>query len=373
MPGPVTLIGLGLLLTGAGAGFGSASLFVPGVGLSLLVVGLTLWVRLAASVLQIQRAPGPATLIEGENYPLHIEISTGFLPQPGAEISDPLLPSPATLAPGRKELEMEVPVHGRGRCPLKQCEVRLTDPLGIHSASKSVPINGEVLVLPRTEPVEVDRGRGGAGIAEMAGAAIASPATRIEASAVEFEIDGLRPYREGSPASRIHWPTVARTGEMIERRLIAGSCSAPFIVLDASRPVSESALDSAVRAAASLCVFFAAAGGCSLLLPGENRPLDVDSALSRWPNIHARLALVESGTSLRGAARFPRTGPVLWVSANRASEASAELRKLKAARHVLVSPGPLAQIPVAFSVAGCHGQALAALRGRVSLSAGAAA
>ena len=99
MPGPVTLIGLGALLIGAGAGFGSASLFVPGVGIIVLVVGLTLWVRIAASVLRIERAPGPATLIEGEPYPLRVEVSTGLLPQPGAEISDPLLPSPAPWRP----------------------------------------------------------------------------------------------------------------------------------------------------------------------------------------------------------------------------------------------------------------------------------
>ena len=51
-------------------------------------------------------------------------------------------------------------------------------------------------------------------------------------------MDGLRPYRPGSPASRIHWRTVARSGEMYEKRFVAGADAAPLIVLDPTSPAA---------------------------------------------------------------------------------------------------------------------------------------
>ena len=117
---------------------------------------------------------------------------------------------------------------------------------------------------------------------------------RLDASMAELEIDGLRPYREGTSASRIHWPTVARRGEMLERRLVAELDSAPLIVLDPSGE-DEEGLDKAVRAAGSLCVHLGHAGGCAILLPGERRPVEIGHDLAGWATVHARLALVESG------------------------------------------------------------------------------
>ena len=81
---------------------------------------------------------------------------------------------------------------------------------------------------------------------------------------------------------------------MLERRLTADGDSAPLVVLDASAPPSEEALDMAVRAAASLCLHLARRGGCALLLPGDRRPLFVAPDLAAWPAAHARLAVVEA-------------------------------------------------------------------------------
>ena len=105
----------------------------------------------------------------------------------------------------------------------------------------------------------------------------------LDGSAAELDLDGLRPYREGTPASRIHWPAVARSGEMLERRLTADADSAPLVVLDAPRPPSEEALDMAVRAAASLCVHLARRRACALLLPGDRRPTALAPDLAAWP------------------------------------------------------------------------------------------
>ena len=41
------------------------------------------------------------------------------------------------------------------------------------------------------------------------------------AGAGATEVDSLAPHRPGAPASRIHWPTVARTTMLMERRMVA--------------------------------------------------------------------------------------------------------------------------------------------------------
>src|SRR5207253_4924794 len=128
----------------------------------------------------------------------------------------------------------------------------------------------------------------------------------LTADVAEIELDSLRPYRQGAPASRIHWPTTARTGETMERHLVSDADSRPLVVVDSRGAQGEEALDAAVRAAASLCVHLARQGGAALLLPGERRAADVDRELRAWPSLHARLALVEAGGPAPTAARLER-------------------------------------------------------------------
>ena len=178
---------------------------------------------------------------------------------------------------------------------------------------------------------------------------------RLHASMAELEIDGLRPYREGAPASRIHWPTVARRGEMLERRLVAELDAAPLIVVDPSAPSGEEGLDKAVRAAASVCVHLAQAGGCAILLPGDRRPIEIGHDLHGWPAVHARLALVETGAPPPAASLGPRGGAVIWVTGADLRRAPRALERLPAGARVVVSPSALPGVRPLFEVAGCTG------------------
>ena len=155
-------------------------------------------------------------------------------------------------------------------------------------------------MLPRIEPVTAPGGSG-AGAGDHGGQGIDAGVLgrRLDASLAELEIDGLRPYREGAPASRIHWLSVARRGEMLERRLVAELDSAPLIVVDPSAPSGEEGLDKAVRAAASLCVHLAREGGCAVLLARG-------AAAHRDRTRHGRLAR---------RARAPRPGRVRLAAA----------------------------------------------------------
>ena len=90
--------------------------------------------------------------------------------------------------------------------------------------------------------------------------------------------------------------------------------SAPLIVLDPSNPASEDALDMAVRAAASLCVWLARKDGCAVPAPGDRRPIEIGHDLGAWPAVHARLALVEEGQAPAAGVLGPRGGAVIWVT-----------------------------------------------------------
>jgi uncharacterized protein (DUF58 family) len=247
----------------------------------------------------------------------------------------------------------------RGRRVLPPVRLVIADPLGL--AVREVAARqgeDEVLVLPRIEPVGAphdgrqDDRKGAAG---------------RPAAAAEIDLDGLRPLRSGTPASRIYWPAVARGQDALERRLAAEGDSRPLVVLDPRGAASEEDLDAAVRAAASLAVHLARTGGCALLVPGERRPAPLDATLAGWPHLHARLAVVDGRGRPQLAALTGRRGDVLYVSARVRRDVPRALGGVAGAA-TLVVPGALPGRRAAFAVAGCHGYALGRARsgGRVA-------
>jgi uncharacterized protein (DUF58 family) len=365
---PVATALLGVALCVAAATFDTASLYVPGVALVAIAVGATAWVLLSAAGATIERRPGPHTVLEEEPYPLRIEVSSGVLPPPGGELVEPLLGWPVPIA-GRwsRRVRINVRFSRRGRRVLEPGRLVIRDPLRLISRVIVGGGRDEVLVLPRIEPVTAPGG-GGAGAGRHGGMGV-DPGVlgrRLDASMAELEIDGLRPYREGAPASRIHWPSVARTGEMLERRLTAELDSAPLIVVDPSAPSGLEGLDKAIRAAASLCVDLARAGGCAILLPGDRRPIEIGHDMGAWPTVHVRLALVEQGAPPTAAALGPRGGALIWVTGADLASAPRALARVPAGARILVSPRALPRVRPLFEVAECTGCLVERARGRVA-------
>jgi uncharacterized protein (DUF58 family) len=174
------------------------------------------------------------------------------------------------------------------------------------------------------------------------------------------EVDGLRPYRVGTPASRIHWPALARGAGLLERRLQADGDSRPLVVLDARCSGPPEHLDACVRAAASLVLELSRQGGCSLLLPGERRPIDVDHELATWPAAHVRLAMVEpvGDRQAPALAAGARRGRLFYVSASPVDRLPARLTGSCNGLGVIVLPIELStahSTPPAFEVTGCRG------------------
>ena len=348
----------GLLLVITAAAFDSPSLYVPGSAFVLLGVAAAAWVALAAHGAGLTRELDARAIEEEEPLPVRLELRRGVLPPPGGEVVEPLLDHPLpAFGQGTRRVRIEVRFARRGRRWLEPTRLRIRDPLGL--AERNVYADpAELLVLPRIEaPTSAgDRTSGGHGV-QTDGSALA-------VQGAELELDSLRPYREGAPASRIHWPTVARSGVMMERRLVADADSRPLVVLDSRRPASEEALDAAVRAAASLTVHLARSGGCSLLLPGDRRPTEIDPELRSWPQQHVRLALIGEVDSAPFAGRLERLGAILWVTAMAAAAPPPGLARAAAGARYLVTPEAIEGRPAAFAVAGCNAYRIGARAGR---------
>ena len=317
----------------------------------------------------VARTVSARRTIEEQPIVIDLLVSGGRLPVPSGLIEDALLPTPALMAAGRHRTEVHISARfaRRGRKVLPAPRIVVSDPFGLATRVVTSDERAELLVLPRLEPVVTPPGEGdGSGLAARRGR---------PSIAAEVDLDGLRPYRPGAPASRIFWQGLARGGELMERRLRSDGDTRPLIVLDPRRPEREEDLDAAVRAAASLCVHLARAGGCALLLPGDRRPTVVESTLIGWPHLHVRLALVSdrTGPSLAGLAT--RRGPLLYVAAHRPARPPRALGHAVGGGRYLVVPGGdglsaavqrldrrVAGRRTAFTVAGCTGYELSGSR-----------
>ncbi|HTP20880.1 MAG TPA: DUF58 domain-containing protein [Solirubrobacteraceae bacterium] len=355
----VVVAGLALILVALL--FDAAPLFVPGIAITLLGAVAPLWVALAAQGATIERMLDSERVIEDEPIEATIEVRRGPWGLPGATVVDPLagepvsIRSPMSLVSGASSASVRIIVSfpRRGIRRIDPPALVISDALELARVvrqSPSPPL--ELLVLPRTERVKWVAGAG----EKWRRATGAAPLEPFGAT----EVDGLRPYRQGTPASRIHWPALARGAGLLERRLRADTETRPLVVLDARCDGPLEHLDAAVRAAASLVLELGTRTGCGLLLPGEFRPLEVERDLIAWPVAHARLALIEGGPDTRapGLAPGARSAQVLYVAATPQARLPAGLAGAGVRAAILVVPKALAthsRQKASFEVAGCLG------------------
>src|SRR5215470_9306378 len=300
--------GLGILLLLVAGTFDAEPLYVTGAALLLLGAGAALWIGLGGLGVTLHRELTARSVIEEQPLQVRIHAKAGKLPLPPGWIDEPLLPEPVRLPAGRRDarVRIEVTFGRRGRRRLPPPALVLRDPFGLAQRVIGGPATDEVLVLPRIHPITVNAGGGDATPAHARASLLA---------AAETELDGLRPHREGTPASRIHWPAYARGAGLMERKLISEADSRPLVVLDPRTPATPEALDAAVRAVASLTVHFAKRSGVSLLLPGDRRAHVIEKDLVAWPAAHVRLALLDESTGPSLVAAQNRRGLVVLVAA----------------------------------------------------------
>lgn len=371
----VALAGLGLILIALL--FDASPLFVPAVALILMGLAAPAWVWTSASGARAERHLQAERVVEDQPLEATIEVRRSHLGLPGAEVVDPFtgsrleLGGPLSPFTGGQVANVRVVTRfpRRGLQRLAPPSLVVRDPLDLARVERtSAAASQQLLVLPRTERVRWLSSSRGRRFELPEGD---SPAEAFAA----VDVDGLRPYRPGTPASRIHWPAVARGAGLIERRLKADGDSRPLVVLDARGSGPPELLDAAVRAAASLTLEFARSGGCGLLLGGEQRVTRVDRELITWPAAYARLAMVQGGPLARAPALGPaggRLGAMVYVAANPVERTIALLANAGRGAIVLVvpvrslvagrPPGLRGAMHATLDVSGCRGFVLGARR-----------
>ncbi len=354
-PAAVTA-GIGTVLLVAAALFDAESLYVPGTAFVLLGAAAAAWVHAGTAGLRVERALTALTVMEDQPVDVRLVVRAGLTPLPTGVLEDDLLPAPVPLALGERTMALRIHASFARRGPrtLAPPRVVVRDPFSLASRSVTAGPPVELLVLPRIHPVTAPPG--------AADGSILSPRAGRPRMAAEFELDGLRPHRPGSPASRIHWSVFARTDELWERKLLADADSRPLVVLDprcAEGDAGQDGLDAAVRAVASLAVALAGQGGCGLLLPGDRRPFALEAGLTGWPRAHVRLAHVRDQGPPSSSGLAGRAGPVVYVSARPVTRTPRALQGGSGGLRILVVPGPQpAGRRALFAVAGCTGYAL---------------
>jgi uncharacterized protein (DUF58 family) len=361
MKAAASIVLAGLFLILAAFTFDSSVLFVPGVSLTLLGALVPAWIWLATRGASAVRTLDADSVVEDQPLEARIQVRCGRLGLPGAEVIDPLAAGAVaiggmlpTAAEGRlADMRLIARFPRRGRHRFEAPALVISDPLGLVRIGRegSPPVQ-ELLVLPRTERLRwIER----AADARPVGALGRTPEALAAA-----EVDGLRPYRVGTPASRIHWPALARGQGLLERRMRAERDSGPLVVIDARTSGPLTHVDAAVRAAASITLEVARRGGCELLMAPDRRPIHVAPDLGAWPGAHARLALLEGGPDAPAPilGSRPRVGPVYYVAAQRIERVPAALARNVHRAVVLVVPAELAEgigHSASFEVAGCLG------------------
>jgi uncharacterized protein (DUF58 family) len=276
------LLGIALLLTAAL--LGSVALFAFALGLQALVTGCLVATAIGARRVRIERTVVEAEVLEGRPIALRFRVRRlGALPV-HVEVR------------GEDGCWQRLGPDAVRRCTIERpgahligaSAVRVRDDLGLFaSARREAGDPAVVLVLPAPAGDGIQMAPPGA---DPGG---------------DPEPDGLQPYLRGTPAGRIHWPSVARAGEWQERRVITAPRGMPLVVVDLSGDPADGAVDWTLRAAAGQIHGLARAGGCRVLLPGERLPIAVENLAEGWPAMHRRLAGLRGGVGRAAAAAAP--------------------------------------------------------------------
>lgn len=275
------------LIIAAGA-LPSGALFALAVGVIVTVAGAGATVLLAGRRLTVRRAVLEHEVREDQPIRLRFDVGLpGWLParlevRTGRHTWVPLAEGGGVV---------ELPLGRRGTFLLDASRLRLSDALGIFRRGLAAGEPEPVLVLP----------------VPATGTGVALPPGTF---ADEDEPDGLRPYRPGTPVSRIHWASLAHGRGLHERRMAAPPTGLPLVIVDTSGTTDPRALDWVARAAAGCVLRLSRRGGCEVLLPGDRSPTAVADS-GAWQAVHRRLARLDGaqagGVQRHGTAvvRYP--------------------------------------------------------------------
>ena len=203
-----------------------------------------------------------------------------------------------------RQVEYAVRSHLRGRHPLGPLTVVLRDPFGLTNRFAEVGATGDIVVLPRIDPLVGGRPPGNG---------VGAEGEIPFMVALHGEDDqSIREYRDGDDLRRIHWPATARTGDLMVRQEDRPARRRAMILLDPRAGAHQghgasSSFEWAVSAAASVVTHLAGLGYATHLICSETVH-DGQAAMTTDAD-HALDVLAEAETGPRRRARPSWSGP----------------------------------------------------------------
>lgn len=234
--------------------FGVAELFTLGaVALVLPLLALT-WVRRPAPDLRADRTVHPRRVHLGGPSRVELQVANcSDRRSPVLQLHDPVQGTVgarvalAPMAPGEvQEAGYRLPTDRRGLLHIGPLRAEVRDPFGL--ACRRVPVS-EAATLTVLPAVDLLPGvpMGGGPDDPLAGQA------RRATGGGADDIATLRPYVVGDDLRRVHWPSTARTGDLLVRQEDARWQGHVTVVLDTRADhIDAAAFEPAVSAAASV-------------------------------------------------------------------------------------------------------------------------
>ena len=236
---------------------GTPDVHMVSVGLLALVPLAALLVRFMRHDLSAVRRLSTRRAFPGTRIRVEIEVRNGGKRRTAMLLVEDRVPSSlgplargvlGEIRPGaRQQVRYELTPRARGRYRLGPLSVLVADPFDLVRKRIEFDVRHDVVVFPEIESISTGRPAtplGGSGEAST---------RQLFRAAEEFYT--MRAYEEGDDLRRIHWPSVARTGELMIRQDESSHRAAAAVFLDnrsSGLGGSGPAFERAVSAAASI-------------------------------------------------------------------------------------------------------------------------
>ncbi|MGA7097285.1 MAG: DUF58 domain-containing protein [Acidimicrobiia bacterium] len=291
------LSGAGLALLFLWYALGEAELLLTALFLLLAQLVALAYVRLRRPVLVVNRRLGSSTVHDGDTTNVTLLVdnpsrhSAGYL-----TIEDDVNElGVATFEVAKMKrgesttATYRVTCRPRGVYRVGPTVVRATDPLGLAETNVGTGPVDRIVVYPAVEELT--------GFPIVRGQDPAMQASRPEhARRGGEDFYTLREYQRGDDLRRVHWPSSAKTDELMIRQLETPWQSRALVLLDVRSGSYESsaAFERAVSGAATIVTHLIGSGFDADLWAGDAEPIDA----ARYASAMERLALVQPDPSI---------------------------------------------------------------------------
>jgi uncharacterized protein (DUF58 family) len=275
------VLGGGTMLWLASRLIGSPDLHMVAVALIVLVPLAGLLVRVTRHDLTATRRLSARRVFPGTRIGVDLEIHNEGRRRTSLLLLEDRLPAalgrPARAAAadvppdGRRSVAYRLTARGRGRYPIGPLAVWVGDPFDLVRHRIEFPDRHDLVVYPEVEDL------GTHPLAAPAGGAGDSSTRQLFRAGDEFYT--MRHYEVGDDLRRIHWPSVARTGELMIRQDEAVRRAQAALLVDTRATAFgeyRAAFERAVSVTASVGVHYLRAGFSIRLGTPERPPHPVD-------------------------------------------------------------------------------------------------